>query len=570
MDEPPATLLQDALRGAAEAQTPRSTARAIVGACVGRLKARRGGFYRLDLSIGAYIPFVRPEQSPEIHVPVAALGIPSQRIGALGHFLAAAEDSDGVVRDPVEGIAVYAFRGESCVGVLRLDGPALGDIGEAMRADLLALANLLGLVYENEFAYNLLSELQRPLDFDKPDREFFALIADLIKASSRMEFVALREHVDGQLRCIALAGFGEKPNLREWDYEEIDLYEDFAIALSKKKTVAVKALDPKRHAALTAQPWSKNVRSFVAIPVKVGNEVFGVLSVAARCEYDYSQVELRGFESIANAVGVSITNFRSSRRLGVRIGEYADMAMTITALEVARSVKHEALNYITIASTGLREIWVRLGKPKDDVDLLHIDNALSRLGDALNEITKTSTASVAGEWRQTSLKEIWEEARAAVAGRLQEQRIDVRVGSGDATVYARPEWLRQVFLNLLLNSIDAFRDSKKSGRRIDIAIDPQSERSREIQVTYRDNATGINPHRLRVPGGAESLPVEQSIFQEGVSSKRDGSGFGLWLVRHILADHYASIDLADYRGGVTFVMRLPKPKDAEAMIRSSS
>jgi GAF domain-containing protein len=565
IESQPATLLQQALREAAAAQTPRSTARAVVAACVERLDAQRGGFYRLDLSTGAYVPFVRPDGAPELRVPVSGLKVPDTRIGPLEDFMSDAKDGG----KRVEGVVVYVIRGGSCVGALRLDGTAIQDIDRPLREDLLASANLLALVYESEFAFNLLSELQQPLDFNEPDREFFALIGDLIRDSSRMEFVALREHVDGHLRCIALAGFGEDPDLRDWDLQPIERYQEFASALSGK-TIAVSALDPFRQKALAEQPWSKNVRSFVTTPVNVGNEVFGVLSVAARCEFNYSQVELRGFESIANAVGVSITNFRNSRSLGIRVGEYAETAMAVTALEVARAVKHEALNCINTASAGLRNIWLRLGKPNVDGDIDDINDALRRVGSLVTTITSTPTSLAPGEWKRTSVRRVWSEAWTAVSGRLQEQRIDVRLSNADAEVYARPEWLRQVFLNLLLNSIDAFREAKKSGRRIDLVIDPQSPRSSEISVSYHDNATGISPQRLHAPPGAQELPVEQRIFQEGVTSKPKGSGFGLWLVRHILSEHFASIDLTDYRGGVTFILRFPKPEEAEAKMKEST
>lgn len=563
----PSTLLQHALAGAAVAETPRTSARAIVAVCVERLGAKAGGFYSLDLSIGAYVPFDRPEGATNIEIPVSSLDVPDKQISDLNHFLSAAKDGVG---GAVAGVAVYALRGDSCIGVLRLDGLDRGEIDRQTRADLFAITRLLGLVYENEFAFNLLTKLQRPLDVNQSDLAFFDSIAKLIKEASGMEYVALREHRGKKLVCIALDGFGDQPKLSDWDFDDLSEYPDFETALFEKTTVPVGRLDPKRHVALTSHPWSKSIRSFVAVPVKVGNEVFGVLSVAARCEFDYSEVELRGFESIANAVGVSITNFRNSRRLGVRIGEYLETAMAVTGLEVARSVKHEAHNHATIANTGLRNLWVKLGRPENDADIKYVSKALSDLDQVLKQITAAPSSVAPGEWRRVSLSEVWEQACTAVAGRLQQAKIDVRAPQGDAEVLARPDWLRQVFLNLLLNSIDAFQDAKRTGRRIDFQINPPSQRAREIQVTYSDNATGINPHRLQVPPGSPDLPVEQRIFQEGVTSKRGGSGFGLWLVRHILDDHHASIDLSNYRGGVTFVLRFPRPEEAEAMLARSS
>jgi nitrogen-specific signal transduction histidine kinase len=129
-------------------------------------------------------------------------------------------------------------------------------------------------------------------------------------------------------------------------------------------------------------------------------------------------------------------------------------------------------------------------------------------------------------------------------------------------VIAQPDWLRQVFLNLMLNSVDAFKQAKKANRYIDLVVAKPSERQQDIQMTYKDNATGINPQSLSVPEDLTDRPFQQQLFEPGVTSKKAGSGFGLWLVRRSLDDHHGSIDLTDHRNGVAFSIHLPKPETA--------
>ena len=74
----------------------------------------------------------------------------------------------------------------------------------------------------------------------------------------------------------------------------------------------------------------------MAVPIQVGTQIIGVLSVAAPARFDYSPLELRGFESLANGVGVSIKNFRSSRELATQITNQAETAVAITGIEVAK------------------------------------------------------------------------------------------------------------------------------------------------------------------------------------------------------------------------------------------
>jgi signal transduction histidine kinase len=185
--------------------------------------------------------------------------------------------------------------------------------------------------------------------------------------------------------------------------------------------------------------------------------------------------------------------------------------------------------------------------------LAHVFRALEKI--------KLATKAPDEVVETVSLCRLWDEACTAVGGRLHAQGIEVRRSEQDLTIQGVQDRLRQVFLNLLLNSIDAFGPAKKRGRRIDLSIDRPADRSNHIQLTYRDNATGLNPQRLRGPSEFDDLPAEQRIFAPGVTSKATGSGYGLWLVRQILDDHQGSIDLVDYRGGVTFVVRLPKLSD---------
>lgn len=125
--------------------------------------------------------------------------------------------------------------------------------------------------------------------------------------------------------------------------------------------------------------------------------------------------------------------------------------------------------------------------------------------------------------------------------------------------------LRQVFFLLLLNSADAFRDRDRGsrGRKIQLRVDRTADASNQIVFVYSDTAGGMNPAKLRMPDQRlAAQPVEQRIFGRGVTSKKYGTGLGLWIARQIMRRHYGSIELRDYRhGGVTFVLRLPTDLD---------
>lgn len=566
------SVIHRALRGTASAASPAEGAKALLDACVKHLTGTGGSIYTLDLATGSYsrVASLPTEPSEGAAIPASRLSIPESRIATVAEFLAASEEYAGYEELLPDGVVFFAMRNETCVGAIRIDGPRPGEIDPAGMEDLIACADLLVTVYEDAFSFQLLESLQDPLDFTRSEREFFRTIADLITDSAGMEFVALRELDEGALRCIALAGFEDAdPNeYAGWDLDPVDKFPAFARALEGKNgnTVAVTSIDDPEHAELRALPWCVDVKSFVAIPVLVGRKTFGVLSVGARCEFEYAPIELRGFESIANGVGVSISNFRNSHLLNRRVGEYVAAASAITSIEVARSARHEASNEIEVSTQALHRLLHKAGKSCQK-EAEKVENHLHGVRLALKKM-KVATTQPESDWETISIAELWAQANTAVATRLQDAKVEVRSPLVDVKVLARQDWLRQVFLNLLLNSIDAFNEgSKRTDRRIELLIDRPSARDSEYRLTYSDTAGGVIPQRLRPPPGEEEMSVQQLIFLGGVTSKKRGSGYGLWLARKIVDDHFGSIDLADYRKGVTFVIHLPTPAEAKERMK---
>lgn len=106
-----------------------------------------------------------------------------------------------------------------------------------------------------------------------------------------------------------------------------------------------------------------------------------------------------------------------------------------------------------------------------------------------------------------------------------------------------PAELNQVFINLLMNAIDAL----PTGGNLWLAIDVADG---AVRVTIRDDGAGIAP---------ELLP---HVFEPFVTSKEAGHGTGLGLaISHtIVARHHGTIEAGNaHGGGALFTMRFPVP-----------
>lgn len=107
-------------------------------------------------------------------------------------------------------------------------------------------------------------------------------------------------------------------------------------------------------------------------------------------------------------------------------------------------------------------------------------------------------------------------------------------------VHADIEQMRLVFLNILLNAIEALA----VGGVIEVKI--QAASNDKMQIVIRDNGSGIGPEYL------------EQIFEPYFSKRPGGTGLGLALARRIIEEHGGTIVAtnADH-GGAQFEIVLP-------------
>lgn len=455
-----------------------------------------------------------------------------------------------------QGVAVLAFRNATCLATLLLEGVDWDSTPDITKLALESTAALLVPVFHRRFTSDLLGSLQMPLNFTLPEHEFYVQVGELIGFSAGMEFSAIRElEEDGSLTCLGFWSHGREDKSSRFNIKDPSTLPPFRLAIEGETAPVSDVAEVPEMEAFLQEAGLTAVRSFVAIPVWVGPDLFGVLSVAARCPFEYTDIELAGFESIANGLGVAIRNYRSFHQATGRVYEMTKTGFAITALEVATSARHEALNHLHEAQTNLVPVLNAVtGAPAESLD--EASEKIKAAGLSLNKI-RAVVDPPKKALQRINLKELFYDARAQVFGRLQKERIQCDYTGAAVEIDAYPEYLRSAFENLLLNSIDSLQESKRRGRSIEFSVTRPSPRDVHVRATFRDNGPGLQLQRLRIPEGEEH-PGASSIFEPGVTSKERGSGFGLWLVRRIITDHKGSIDLLDFRQGMVFELELKR------------
>lgn len=103
--------------------------------------------------------------------------------------------------------------------------------------------------------------------------------------------------------------------------------------------------------------------------------------------------------------------------------------------------------------------------------------------------------------------------------------------------------LRQVFSNLIQNSIDALSSLSKKNKLIVIKT---YKKHNKLICSFSDNGPGVDKK------------IQGRLFELYETSKKSNSGIGLWLSKYIITKHKGSLSLnKTYLGGAEFIIELP-------------
>lgn len=231
--------------------------------------------------------------------------------------------------------------------------------------------------------------------------------------------------------------------------------------------------------------------------------------------------------------------------------------------QLAASVAHEIGTPLHSISGHVQLLLERDALPPDVVEKLKIIQAqISRLTEIISR-TLTTTKLPAPNFEPVDVNAVVKDIINLVQPGLRKKNIDLRADLCDATaqVYADPNQLQQVFINLTMNAIEAM----PSGGRLRIVTRlsmPSAEAGRAakpwtvtgvegagvVQISFEDTGVGIAQQDLR------------RIFKPFFSTKntRKAAGLGLAICRAIIKDHKGDIDVHSQVGqGTQFIIRLP-------------
>ncbi len=205
-------------------------------------------------------------------------------------------------------------------------------------------------------------------------------------------------------------------------------------------------------------------------------------------------------------------------------------------------IAHEIKNPLASLKGGVNFIKESLQEEGDISKILDISSReLDRLNKVINDFlyySRFATVERSNIYLKNLLEEVWFEVIFSV-----EDKDKVRfIYEGDEIVFmGDPNQMRQVFLNLFLNSIDAIRE-RGCGN---IYVRAREEKEK-VLIEFEDDGGGIDIEYL------------DKVFDPFFSTKKNGTGLGLSIVYKIIEDHKGQIFISNSEKGAKFIIRLDK------------
>ena len=299
-------------------------------------------------------------------------------------------------------------------------------------------------------------------------------------------------------------------------------------------------------------------KSEAAFPLKVRNQLIGVLDIESSELMGFDEEDLKVLSSFASQVSISIENaqlFSDLRRTLEELRQAQDQIVQAEKLramgEMASGVAHDFNNVLAAILGNIQLILHQLDhlRPEEVRERLRIIEQASKDGaETVRRIQEFTGVKRDRDFTLLSINEIIEAVISITQPRWKDQsqkkgiQIELINKLEDVpSILGNSSELREVFTNIIFNAVDAMPE----GGQLTISTQPQNDSWVEVRIS--DTGIGMTEE------------VKKRIFDPFFTTKGvTNSGLGMSVSYGIIKRHGGEILIESEPGkGTTFILHLP-------------
>ncbi len=301
-----------------------------------------------------------------------------------------------------------------------------------------------------------------------------------------------------------------------------------------------------------------SIKSEAAFPLKVRDQLFGVLNIESHELYGFDEEDLKTLSSFASQMSISIENaqlFSDLKQTLQELRQAQDQVVQAEKLramgELASGVAHDFNNVLAVV-LGNTQLLLhqldRLGSEEIRQGLKVIERSSMDGAETIRRIQEFTGVRRDREFISLSLNDIVTEVVNVTQPRWRDQtqkkgiQIELTPRLGQIPlIMGNPSEMREVLTNIIFNAVDAM----PKGGKLTIATQPQAEDWVEVRI--EDTGIGMTEE------------VKKRVFDPFFTTKGvTNSGLGMSVSYGIIKRHGGEILIESEPGkGTTFILHLP-------------
>ena len=305
-------------------------------------------------------------------------------------------------------------------------------------------------------------------------------------------------------------------------------------------------------------PYLPDTKSELAVPVKIGGHVLGILDIQQVPPNYLSQRDIQLVSAVADQLAVALQKANLYEELQISLQQEKAVRNQLLQNErlavmgrLLASVSHELNNPLQAIQNALFLLKEEKGfstQGKQDLNIVLAES--ERMAGMIERLRATYRPIQTEDFRPTQMNEIIEDVYALISPHLRHNQIAFEFHPEPElpAIPALSDQIRQVVLNLLMNAVEAM----PSGGNLTVST-KLLEDTNEIFFTVSDTGTGI------------SSDIMSNIFEAFVTNKQQGTGLGLTISYDIVIKHGGRITAENNEShGSIFKVWLPTENKGKA------
>ena len=418
------------------------------------------------------------------------------------------------------------------------------------RIPILSGTNLLGIIslstgqgnkttsLEEEFLKTIANSLALAIERDRMEKEHTALIADLqtiiTDLKNEKKFTeSIIQSLDSGLLVLDYDG-----KVITCNSKGKRILDQFVLTVEGEN---LSSIFGKKVAQSIIKPKQADSLKELEVSLKTKNGTERILGIKAVSREDVAGKKVGRILSF-----IDITEMKYFRQ------EMEKMNRLSTVAEIAAAVAHEVRNPLAGIKTMSQSIEENIADDDDNKEYIRrIIKQVDRLNQLLSEFF-TYAKPREPKKISVSLVDIINDTKPLIHSKLDKKNIALHehYEKDLPHIFVDQNQIQQVFLNLMLNSLDALnhkgtieiranrlqQEERKNSLKVFPALRAECE---YVVVIFRDNGIGMTP------------AVAAKVFEPFFTTKHNGSGLGLSIVYRILKENNAAIYVDCTENGVT-------------------